>query len=104
MPELPEVYPDPLDLSRYTETTRRELYDRVVAIQFTPVPDAAPGDWTGPTYTPDEAGLTVVWAAHRWFATWTDLDEPNLPPDQRQELVRIVADPSSPFGIGLEEV
>lgn len=67
-----------LDLVRYTEATRRALYDRIVAIQFSPVPDAAPGDWPGPTYTPDASGLNVFHAFSRWFATWTDLDEPNL--------------------------
>jgi hypothetical protein len=32
MPELSEVYRTPPDLSRYTEATRRELYERLVAI------------------------------------------------------------------------
>ncbi len=104
MPELPEVYPDPLDLTRYSEATRRRLYDAVVGVQFTPIEDAQPGDWPGPSYTPEAAGLNVFHAFHRWFAAWTDLDEPDLPPDQRQELVRIVADPRSPYGISLEEV
>ena len=104
MPELTEVYPEPLDLTRYTETTRRTLYDRVVQVQFSPIEGAQPGDWPGPSYTPDAAGLSVFYAFHRWFAAWTDLDELDLPPDQRLELVRIVADQRSPFGIGLEEV
>jgi len=104
MPELPEVYPMPPDLTRYTEATRRTLYDLVVRVQFSPIPDARPGDWPGPSYTPDAAGLNVFYAFHRWFAAWTDLDELELPPDQRLELVRIVADQRSPFGIGLEEV
>jgi hypothetical protein len=61
------------DLSRYTEGTRRQLYDLIIKIQFTQSsPDEAtsPEDSWVPTYTPDEAGLTVFYAFGRWFATW----------------------------------
>ncbi|HEX4499226.1 MAG TPA: hypothetical protein VIE43_26365 [Thermoanaerobaculia bacterium] len=82
MPELPEVYPTPPDLTRYTESTRRDLYDRLVAIQFT-APDPAtvehPEDVFTP-YDPDAAGLVIFHVLGRWFATWTDLDAaPELP-------------------------
>jgi hypothetical protein len=107
MPELPEVYPTPPDLSRYTESTRRDLYDRLVAIQFT-APDPAtvehPEDVFTP-YDPDAAGLMVFHVLGRWFATWTDLDAaPELPEDRRRELVRIAAAPDSPDRIVLYEV
>ncbi len=103
MPELPAVYP-PLDLSRYTEATRREVYARVVAIQFTePDPPPAPAD-ASPVFDPDDSGLVVFHAFGRWFATWTDLDaSPEAPEDLRRELVRIQA-ADSPEGIVLYEV
>lgn len=104
MPELPRSLPD---LSRYTEATRRTLYDRVAQLQFGP-PDPGtvePGDVWVPTYGPDDAGLTVFHVFGRWFATWTDLDAfPELPEDRRVELVRIQADPDSSNGIRLYEV
>jgi hypothetical protein len=107
MPDLSKVYPTPPDLTRYTEATRRDLYDRLVAIQFT-APDPAtvehPDDVFTP-YDPDAAGLTVFHVLGRWFATWTDLDAAReLPEDRRRELVRIIASPDSPDGIVLFEV
>jgi hypothetical protein len=107
MPELPEVYRTPPDLSRYTEATRRDLYERLVRIQFT-APDPAtvehPEDVFTP-YNPDAAGLTVFHVLGRWFATWTDLEAAtDLPEDRRRELVRIAASPNSTDGIILYEV
>jgi hypothetical protein len=106
MPELSEVYP-PLDLSRYTESTRRDLYARLVAIQFT-APDPAtvehPEDVWTPTQTPDEAELTVFYLFGCWFAYWRELPEPGLPAWRLTELVRIEAAPDSPDGIILYEV
>jgi hypothetical protein len=105
MPSLPDGTPPPApNLNSDTEQTRRTLYDLVVLMQVSPVEDAEPGEWSGPTYTPDESGLKIFHVFGRWFATWTDMDEPSLPPERQQELVRIVADPSSRFGIVLEEV
>jgi hypothetical protein len=103
MPELPAVYPTPrLDLTRYTEATRRELYARIVDIQFSPKFPAGV-DWAPPLYTPDEAGLMVFFVFGRWFATWTNLEEPTyLPEHRRVELVRIQA--NSPDDIMLYEV
>jgi hypothetical protein len=107
MPELPEVYPTPLDLTRYSEATRRALYDRIVAIQFTPQ-ESAPGKdledvWT-PTQTPDEAGLTVLYLFGRWFAFWHEVPEPGLPEARRTEIVRIQASSDAEDGILLFEV
>jgi hypothetical protein len=107
MHELPEVYPTPPDLTRYTESTRRDLYDRLIAIQFT-APDPAtvehPDDVFTP-YDPDAAGLVIFHVLGRWFATWTDLDAaPELPEDRRRELVRIAVSPDSPDSIVLYEV
>ena len=93
-----------LDLTSYTETTRRELYDAVVRQHFSPIPLAAPDDYPGPSFTPDAAELAVFCAFGRWFAAWRVLDEPQLPEDRRIELVRIQADPSSPSGLLFAEV
>jgi hypothetical protein len=104
MPELPEVYP-PLDLTRYTEATRRDVYARVVAIQFTEIETADDPENTYPVYDPDDSGLVVFYVFGRWFATWVDLDaEPDDPEDRWRELVRIESAPNSPEGIILYEV
>lgn len=95
MPELSGSLPD---LSRYTEATRRSLYDLLVRIQFTPAEDFQP------TMTPDEAGLTIVYLFGRWFAYWRDTPEAGLPEWRLTEMVRIQADPSAPDGIRLYEV
>ena len=103
MPELPEVYA-PLDLTRYTEATRRDVYARVVAIQFTATPTADDPEDTHPVYDPDDSGLVVFYVFGRWFATWIDLDaDPDAPEDLRRELVRIET-ANSPEGIILYEV
>jgi len=94
----------PPDLSRETEQTRRDLYDLVVRMQFSPVEGAGPDDYPGPSYTPDDAGLKVFRLFDRWFATWTNLDEKNPPEDRRIELVRLEADSSVPFGVIMHEV
>ena len=100
MPELPAVYPSPLDFTRHNETARRHLYSQVVDIQF--APKFGP-DFTPPLYTADEAGLMVFYAFGRWFAVWTNLEEPTyLPEHRRVELVRIQVTPDG--GIMLYEV
>jgi hypothetical protein len=99
MPDLPEVYPTPLDLTRYTESTRRELYDRLVKIQTTPTPGEPP-----PAFDPEESGLTVFYLFGRWFAFWRDVPEPGLPEWRLTEMVRIQAAPDSPDGIILYEI
>lgn len=58
--------PSELDLTRFSESTRRRLYDRIAKIQFS----------GGDAHTPDASQLQVVYIAGRWFATWTDLGEP----------------------------
>lgn len=96
-----------LDLSRYTEETRRELYDRLVRIQR-----VSPESWTdsgemeaGPEYDPEASELMVFHAFGRWFATWTDLEAPEDTPEHlRREVVRIQPAPENPEGILLLEV
>ena len=89
-----------LDLSRPTEATRRAVYDRVADLVW--IPD--PRDEHRRSDTPDEAGLFVFHVFGRWFAVWRNRDEPHLPEHQRTEVVRIQADPDSPFGVVLVEV
>jgi hypothetical protein len=107
MPELPEVYLTPLDLSRYSETTRRALYDRIVTIQFTPENPATtshPEDVWTPSLTPDEAGLTVFYLFGRWFAVWREAEEPGMPESRLTEMVRIQSASDTPEGILLYEI
>lgn len=95
MRDLPEVYPTLPDLSRYTEATRRTVYDRVVRIQFT----------AETPRTPKNAGLVVFFALGRWFGTWVDLESPeDWPESHRREMVRIEPSPDAPEGIMLYEV
>ncbi len=70
------------DLMRFSEATRRWLYERIAASEF--------GGALGPG--PDEAGLQVVHFGGRWFALWQDLEEPATSPERlRFRLVRIGA-------------
>jgi hypothetical protein len=99
MPKHPQFTPSALH--RYSESLRRQLYDAVVAHVWTPT---GPGDYV-PDYTPDSAGLTVVYLFGRWFVFWVELEEPDTAPnDQRIQVARIIASPDSPFGIQLSEV
>lgn len=73
----------PIDLSRVTERTRRQVYGAVVAVFFDQ-------EDTSHTYSPDEAGLAVHHFAGRWFAVWEDLDaDADLPEDVRRQIVRV---------------
>ena len=91
----------PLDLTRYTEATRRELYDRVVLHIWEPT---LSGDYV-PSYTPEAAQLVVVYLFGRWIVAWTDLEEEaEASPDQRAVMSRILSSPDSRFGIMLSEI
>ncbi len=88
-----------IDLNQVTESTRRALYDAVVGVYFSPtleeVRQAAedPEDHWVADYSPDAAGLAVVWALGRWFAVWRCLEEPeDAPPELQWSVVRIVPD------------
>lgn len=91
----------PLALRHYSEALRRSLYDAVVQHLWTP---DTPGDYV-PSFTPDAARLTVEFSHGRWIASWTDLEEPaGAPPDQREQMVRILPSPDSRFGIVFSEI
>jgi hypothetical protein len=71
------------DLTRFRESTRRRLYERVASLQFS-------GEGERPT--PDDAGLQVVYFAGRWWAAWIDLEEPAWQPTAlRMRIARIGA-------------
>ena len=73
--------PSELDLTRFSESTRRRLYERIVEIQLAD---------DGSAYSPDDSQLQVVFFAGRWFATWTDLGEPLWRPlPLRLRIVRV---------------
>jgi hypothetical protein len=81
MGDIPGETPTGLDLTHFSEGTRRTLYERISKIQFAREREAP---------TPDDSGLQVVYFAGRWFATWTDLEEPLWrPAPLRMRIVRV---------------
>ncbi|HEV7671550.1 MAG TPA: hypothetical protein VGS22_23775 [Thermoanaerobaculia bacterium] len=88
----------PLDLSRYTEASRRALYDFISAEYFNgaPAPGADSDDFVE-TRSPDEAGLMVFYALGRWFAVWRMADPPPMP--RECDLWEAVALSVSPRGV-----
>ncbi|HWN42594.1 MAG TPA: hypothetical protein VNW71_10250 [Thermoanaerobaculia bacterium] len=90
-----------LDEAPYSEGLRRVLYDAVARIVLTP--DSGE---PGMILYPDSGNLAVFYAWGRWFAVWRDFDEDasELPISRIWQVVRLVADPSSPDGIMMHEV
>jgi hypothetical protein len=84
-----------LDLSHYSIKVRRALYQLTVAHFWTPQEIAPP-------YSPDEAGLRVLFWCRRWFATYRaleDADSEYLSPAEHEPLLRITHDASGPVGL-----
>jgi len=97
-----------LDLSRTAESIGRVLYDLVALENFGPrvlEPETFPDDvWTAP-YTPEEASLRVFPLYGRWFAAWQKLEvSPNLPEEERWELLRLEVDVQDPERLLYHEV
>jgi hypothetical protein len=91
------------DLSRYSDDLRDAIYEAVVAVHWDAPPEH-PDDFV-PAYTPEDAGLQVVYFLGRWFAVWRQLEEPHdIPPAQRWEILRVEANPSSRFGLSFTGV
>jgi hypothetical protein len=91
------------DLTRYSDDVRDAIYEAVVAIHWNAAPEH-PDDFV-PEYTPEDAGLQVVYILGRWFAIWRQLEEPHdIPPAQRWEVLRVEANPSAPFGLSFTGV
>ncbi|HSS76991.1 MAG TPA: hypothetical protein VLV54_09620 [Thermoanaerobaculia bacterium] len=93
-----------LDLSVFSEGTQRALYELVVADNFRQT-ESAPGEGSVPQYTAEQAGLEVVWAWGRWFATWWKLELPDtLPEAERREILVLQENPHRPGTLGYGEV
>lgn len=91
-----------LDLDRYSESTRRRLYQIVGASNFSGLPQE-PGDTRLP-YTAEEAGLSVLFVHGRWLAIWTRLEvESYRPARERIEVLRIRPTTENDLGIMLHE-
>ncbi len=91
----------PLDLTRYTEKTRRALYDRIEAEHFSPDPRTivdviARGDFAEQR-TAEEAGLRVEYSLGRWFAVWRMADPIENPTER--DLWEVVTVTASPRGV-----
>jgi hypothetical protein len=72
--------PAALDLTSFSEETRRTLYEWIARLQF-------PSEGKP---TADDSGLQVIFLGGRWFASWLDLDEPaSLPTPLRIRMVRV---------------
>jgi hypothetical protein len=85
----------PLNLDRFSEALRRRLYERVVQIQFS----------AADSRRPDEAALQILCIYGRWFAFWTDPEEPRtVAAHLRTQIVRIQVSPSDPAEIVLDAV
>jgi hypothetical protein len=100
----------PIDLTLPTEAIRRQLYDAVVAIHFTPAPGEIlaakrAGEWYQ-KHTADECGLQVVYLFGRWFVVWRQWEEieDDTPESQEWEVLTVNARPSARFGIEFQEV
>jgi|GEM_PF-1093307 len=93
-----------LDLSVFSEATQRALYELVVADNFRQT-EPAPGEGSVPQYTAEQAGLEVVWAWGRWFATWLKLELPDtLPEAERREILVLEENRHRPGTLGYGEV
>ena len=88
----------PMTLTGFSERTRQTLYAAVVATHWDAKPEH-PDDFV-PKYSPDEAGLQVVYFLGRWWAAWRQLEEPaDIPPAQRWLVLAIEPDPTAPYGV-----
>jgi hypothetical protein len=107
MPDRPES--TPIDLSRTTESTRRQIYDAVVLVHFSPAPGeilaAKEAEEWYPKYGPDECGVAVVYAFGRWFVVWRQWDAGDDAPESQQwEVLTVNARPGARFGIEFQEI
>jgi hypothetical protein len=107
---IPPVPPPPIDLSRTTEATRRQIYDAIVQIHFTVAPGeilaAKRAEEWYQKHTADECGVTVLYILGRWIAYWRVWEEveEDAPESHQWEVVRVESHPSAPYGIDFSEV
>jgi hypothetical protein len=80
-------------------------FELVVAQSFTRKPLLPPEDIWVPPYTPEQAGLEVVFQWGRWFATWIKLEEPEyLPERERREVLLYEPDWEVPGDVTCHDV
>ncbi|HXO21453.1 MAG TPA: hypothetical protein VOA87_16185 [Thermoanaerobaculia bacterium] len=113
MPSLPDSSsppPPPIDLTKVTEATRRQLYDAIVAIHFEPwtaeeIAEAKSKDDFCLDYTAEDAGVQVVYIFGRWFTWWRDLSaDDDFPDSMKWEVLSIDKDATAPYGVDFSEV
>ena len=94
-----------LDLDRYSRKVQRALYRLTVAHYWTsrdPAAAESDPDEAAPRYSPEEAGLRILFALGRWWATYRALEDDDsdyLPAADHQPLLRITYDPAEPVGL-----
>src|ERR1041384_5147846 len=94
----PPPKPPRFDLSRYSEATRRAVWDALAAHCFGATAEEAreaeaADDWVE-THDAEEAGLVVHYLHGRWLAWWRALDEPEDAPDRfKYDMVSLHEDP-----------
>jgi hypothetical protein len=87
-----------LDLSRYSEATHRALYALTVAEYWTKAGET--DEYELPSFSPEDAELTILFCRDRWFASWRDLAQPkSAPPEDRLPLLVIDQSPRERFGL-----
>lgn len=107
IPPVPAVPPPPLDLSIYSESARREIYDRIAAEHFAPEMMSLRQvrkreEEFIETRTAEEAGLMVLFLLGRWFALWRLADPPPHPTER--EFWELVTISEGPRGLTMAEV
>lgn len=107
IPPVPPAPSEPLDLTRYSEAARREIYNRIAAEHFAPELMSirevrARADDFIETRTAEEAGLMVLFLLGRWFALWRLADPPEHPTER--EFWELVTISEGPRGLTMAEV
>ncbi len=101
IPPIPPAPAIPLDLSRYSEATRRALYDQISAEHFSPdlatIAEASAGGDFAEDRTAEEAGLRIEYSLGRWFAVWRMADPIENPTER--DLWEVVTITASPRGV-----
>lgn len=96
MPDREQSTPPvpPLDLTTYSEATRRALYDRIAAEHFSPTDDDMREAITTETWldlrSAEEAGLVLHFVYGRWIAAWHMADQVENPTEaERWDVNRV---------------
>jgi hypothetical protein len=93
---MPEEPPMSLDLSTFSEATRRALYDRLLHDELGPL---------DPFNSPDDLELNVSYAFGRWFASWLKPEQPgDAPESARRALYLLSETPEAPGKLFYTEI